>query len=104
MTQSYSLELKVELLIAGLEAQKQVTEHNRREFESDLKRVKDDAEAEIQQVREKAEADSRANTAKIAALEDERNKALKWGVMTLGSAVIGMGLWIFDRLLGGHIK
>lgn len=40
--------------------------------------------------------------AKIAALEQDRNNALRWGIMVLGSAVVSMGAWIFqlfsDRL------
>ena len=39
---------------------------------------------------------------KIAALEEDRNNALRWGIMVLGSAVVSMGAWIFqlfsDRL------
>ena len=39
---------------------------------------------------------------KIAALEQDRNNALRWGIMVLGSAVVSMGAWIFqlfsDRL------
>jgi hypothetical protein len=45
-----------------------------------------------------------AANAKIAALEDERNKALKWGVLSLGSAVLAMGYWIFNKVIGGHIQ
>lgn len=93
MTQAISLEVQVALLIAGQAAQQREIEENKREADADLQRVKDEAEAEI------AEANK-----KIAALEEERNKALKWGVMTLGSAVMGMGLWILDKLVGGHIK
>ena len=40
----------------------------------------------------------------IEALQDERNRALKWGIMTLGSAVVAMGYWIFNQLTGGHLK
>jgi hypothetical protein len=42
--------------------------------------------------------------AKIKALEDERNKALKWGVMSLGSAVLAMGYWILNKITSGHIS
>lgn len=42
------------------------------------------------------------DAAKIAALEEDRNRALRWGIMVLGSAVVSMGAWIFqlfsDRL------
>lgn len=40
----------------------------------------------------------------IEALQDERNRALKWGIMSLGSAVLAMGYWIFNQITGGHIK
>jgi hypothetical protein len=39
----------------------------------------------------------------IKALEDERTKALKWGITVLGAAVMGMGTWIFN-LITGHVK
>lgn len=39
----------------------------------------------------------------IKALEDERTKALKWGITVLGAAVMGMGTWIFN-LVSGHVK
>lgn len=42
------------------------------------------------------------DAAKIAVLEQDRNNALRWGIMVLGSAVVSMGAWIFqlfsDRL------
>lgn len=40
----------------------------------------------------------------VKALQDEQNKTLKWGVMALGSAVMGMGYWIFNAVIGGHVK
>jgi hypothetical protein len=40
----------------------------------------------------------------LAALRLERDKALKWGVMTLGSAVVGMAYWILNKIIGGHIQ
>jgi hypothetical protein len=42
--------------------------------------------------------------AQVAALQEERNRALKWGVMALGSAVMGMAYWIFNAITGGHFK
>ena len=39
----------------------------------------------------------------IKALEDERNKALRWGIGALGAAVLGMGSWIFN-FITGHMK
>lgn len=53
---------------------------------------------EIEETKREAEAAASDNAKKIAALEDERTKALKWGVMTLGTAVMGMVYWIFDHL------
>ena len=41
---------------------------------------------------------------RIGALQEERNHALKWGIATLGAAVIAMGVWIFNQVTGGHIK
>lgn len=35
---------------------------------------------------------------KLAALEKDRDNALKWGVMVLGSVVISMGSYIFNLL------
>ena len=47
---------------------------------------------------------------RIAALEDklnklaeDRDKALKWGIITLGSIVIGLLTWIFNFFVG-HFK
>jgi hypothetical protein len=40
---------------------------------------------------------------KVAALEEERNKAMKWGIGVLGAAVLGMGSWIFN-FITGHMK
>jgi hypothetical protein len=39
----------------------------------------------------------------LANLQADRDKALKWGILTLGTAVMGMGTWIFN-LFAGHIK
>ena len=37
-------------------------------------------------------------------IKSERDGALKWGIMALGAAVIGMGTWIVNLFTGGHIK
>lgn len=42
--------------------------------------------------------------AELAALRLERDKALKWGVMSLGSAVMAMGYWIINKIIAGHIQ
>lgn len=74
-------------------------------IEREIEENKRDAEDEIRRVCEKAEADAKINAASIRALEDERNKALRWGISTLGLAVAGMASWIFNLITsGGHIK
>jgi hypothetical protein len=40
---------------------------------------------------------------KVKQLSDERDKALKWGILTLGSAVVGLATWIFN-FIAGHLK
>ena len=39
---------------------------------------------------------SQENAAEIQKLKDERTHALKWGIITLGMAVLAMGKWIFS--------
>lgn len=34
----------------------------------------------------------------LTSLQGERDKALRWGLVVLGSAVLSMGLWIFALL------
>lgn len=41
------------------------------------------------------EEDFQRANAKVKELEQDRNKALKWGIALLGSAVITMAGWIF---------
>jgi len=41
--------------------------------------------------------------AEIEALKSDRDKALRWGVVTLGVAVIGMATWIFNMLFSGKV-
>lgn len=59
---------------------------------------------ELEEVQQEGAADRAAQNAKIAALEDERNKALKWGVLTLGSALVSLVAWIGEKVIGGHIQ
>lgn len=59
---------------------------------------------EIEENKEESEREIAKANAKLAALEDERNKALKWGVATLGTAVMGMVMWIANKIIGGHIQ
>ena len=87
------METKVELLIDQLGRLQRETDANKRELEADLKRVKDEADA-----------DAKANAAGIAALEAERKKALIWGVTTLGTALLAMGSWLFTKAFSGEIK
>lgn len=49
------------------------------------------------------EAHLKETDAKVEALEEERNKAMRWGIGVLGAAVLGMGSWIFN-FLTGHMK
>lgn len=75
-------ETQIHLLISGYHA---------------LQREIDDNKEEAEQ------AIAKANS-KLSALEDERNQALKWGVISLGAAVIGMGVWIFEKLAAVAIR
>lgn len=38
----------------------------------------------------------------IQALQKDRDNALKWGIMVLGTAVVSMGSWIFNNITKGH--
>lgn len=88
-----STEVKIALLVQRQDQLQREIDENKREADADLKRVT-----------EKAEADIKAERDRISALEAERTKALKWGVMTLGSAVMGMFYWIADKVLTGAIR
>ena len=59
---------------------------------------------DLEEVQEQGVLERAAQNAKISALEDERNKALKWGVLTLGTALISLVAWIGDKVIGGHIQ
>lgn len=37
-------------------------------------------------------------------LKEERDKALRWGIIALGAAVMGMGTWVVNLFTAGHIK
>lgn len=99
-----SNEVSIALLAAGHQALIEQFATYKLDAEANLRRVKEEADADIRGVREKAEADNRRALEQIAALEDERTKALKWGVMTLGTAVMGMVYWIFDKVVKGEIR
>lgn len=57
----------------------------------------------LEQWRESVEAHIKATDAAVMALQDERTKALKWGIVTLGTAVIAMGSWMWSFVVG-HLK
>lgn len=46
----------------------------------------------------------RTTDAAVVALRDERDRAMKWGVITLGATVISMGVWIFNFVTGSLSK
>lgn len=100
----HSNEVSIALLDAKLKMLAEQQARDKLDAEADLRRVKEDAEADIQGVREKADSAIKAESDRISALEAERTKALKWGVMTLGGAVMGMVYWIFDKLIKGEIR
>jgi hypothetical protein len=77
-----STETQLELLKAGL-----------KELSRELTEVKAEGDAKRAEL-----------SAKITALENERNNALKWGVLSLGAAVLGMAGWIFSKFTSGHIS
>lgn len=37
-------------------------------------------------------------------LKDERDKAMRWGIIALGTAVMGMATWIINLFTAGHIR
>lgn len=61
-------------------------------------------EAQVEDAEERADKKIATVEAELAALRAERDKALKWGVMSLGSAVLAMGYWIVNKIIAGHIQ
>ena len=59
---------------------------------------------ELEEVKEEGIIERAAQNAKIAALEQDRNQQLKWGVLTLGGALISLVTWIGNKVIGGHIQ
>jgi hypothetical protein len=57
----------------------------------------------IKQWREQVEAHMIATDLRIKELADERTAGLKWGIITLGLGILGMGSWIFN-FVTGHLK
>jgi|GEM_PF-3809604 len=60
--------------------------------------------AQLEDVEARADKEIAAVKGELAVLRLERDKALKWGVMTLGSAVISLVVWIAGKVMGGHIQ
>lgn len=40
---------------------------------------------------------------KVKKMSEERDQALKWGILTLGGAVVGLGTWIIN-FITSHVK
>lgn len=59
---------------------------------------------ELEEVQAEGAIERAAMNGKISALEAERNQALKWGVLTLGSALISLVAWIGNKVIEGHLK
>lgn len=57
----------------------------------------------LKQWRATVESELQETKDAIHALQDERTKALKWGITTLGAAVIAMASWMWTYL-GSHLK
>jgi hypothetical protein len=46
---------------------------------------------------------AKTTEAKTEALEKDRENALKWGIMLLGTAVISMATWIFNHFIAAKV-
>jgi len=57
----------------------------------------------LHQWKETVEADLKKTQLAIQVLQDERTHALKWGIATLGAAVLAMGSWMWSYVTT-HIK
>lgn len=55
------------------------------------------------QWRAQVERDLQEANDAIHALQEERTRALKWGVGTLGAAVLAMGSWMWN-FVTNHLK
>lgn len=60
-------------------------------------------EQELVNTRIELEREITENTNEISKLKADRDAALKWGIMLLGTAVLSMGTWIFN-LFSDKIK
>lgn len=68
-----------------------------------LKQKVRDLEDHIEETDRRLEKKTEATDKKFDLLEEERNKALKWGVMALGGMVISLITWIVN-VAKDHIK
>lgn len=57
----------------------------------------------LKQWKSSVEEDLKETKQAIQALQDERTKALKWGIATLGAAVLAMGSWMWTYV-SSHLK
>jgi hypothetical protein len=60
--------------------------------------------SQIEDIEDRSDKKIAVVEGELAALRLERDKALKWGVITLGSAVISLVIWIANKIMGGHIQ
>jgi hypothetical protein len=60
-------------------------------------------QAQLERSEEIADEKIAAVNVKLNALQSERDSQMKWGVITLGSAVISMVVWIGNKIIGGQI-
>lgn len=60
-------------------------------------------QAHIEYAEARSDEKIAALTSKLNALQSERDSALKWGVITLGGAVVSMVIWISNKIIGGQI-
>lgn len=68
----------------------------------DLEReIRDLRERDIRSLREQQERDTAELRRQLEVLTEERNHYLKWGIITLGSMVVGLVTWIVTNL-GSH--
>lgn len=73
-------------------------------LQRELEEMQVEGAKKIEEVQAEGAKERAATNAKVAALEAERNKALVWGVLTLGSALISLVAWIGNKIIGGHIQ
>lgn len=66
---------------------------------ADQDKSQDISIAVLQEQLKNLEALAAASLKKIEALEKDREHALRWGIMLLGTAVVSMGTWIFNHFI-----